>query len=99
MVQFVWEFTARVGKVKEFERHYASDGPWAELFRKSAGYQGTQLLRDTETERHYVTIDRWDSVASHIAMRENFAKEYEELDRVGEEFTESEGRLGVFEEQ
>jgi hypothetical protein len=38
-------------------------------------------------------------LASHIAMRENFAKEYEELDRVGEEFTESEGRLGVFEEQ
>jgi heme-degrading monooxygenase HmoA len=98
MVQFVWEFTARVGKVKEFERHYASDGPWAELFRRNAGYQSTQLLRDAETERHYLTIDRWDSVASHVAMRENFAKEYEELDRLGEEFTESEGRLGVFEE-
>jgi len=98
MVQFVWEFTARVGKVKEFERHYASDGPWAELFRKNAGFHSTQLLREAETERHYLTIDRWDSVASHVAMRENFAKEYEELDRVGEEFTESEGRLGVFEE-
>jgi len=98
MVQFVWEFTARVGKVKEFERHYASNGPWAELFRKSAGYQGTQLLRDIETERHYLAIDRWDSVASHVAMRDNFAKEYEELDRLGEEFAEGEGRLGVFEQ-
>jgi heme-degrading monooxygenase HmoA len=98
MVQFVWEFTARAGKVKEFERHHASDGPWAELFRKNAGFQSTQLLRDTETERHYLTIDRWDSVASFVAMRERSAKEYEELDRVGDEFTESEGRIGVFEE-
>jgi heme-degrading monooxygenase HmoA len=98
MVQFVWEFTARVGKVKEFERHYASNGPWAELFRKSAGYQGTQLLRDIETERHYLAIDRWDSVSSHVAMRDNFAKEYEELDRLGEELAEGEGRLGVFEQ-
>ena|ERR1700730_1662036 len=98
MVQLVWEFTARPGKVKEFEGHYASNGPWADLFRKTAGYKGTQLLRDTETERHYLTIDFWDSVSSHVAMRENFAKEYEELDRLGEQFTETEGRLGVFEE-
>jgi heme-degrading monooxygenase HmoA len=98
MVQLVWEFTARPGKVKEFEGHFASNGALAELFRKSAGYKGTKLLRDIETERHYLTIDFWDSVASHVAMRENFAKEYEELDRVGEQYTETEGRLGVFEE-
>jgi hypothetical protein len=31
-------------------------------------------------------------------MRERFAAEYEELDRAGEAFTESERRHGVFEE-
>lgn len=98
MVQFVWEFTARAGRVKDFERHYTSDGPWAQLFRKNEGYHGTQLLRDAETECHYLTIDRWDSLSSYVAMHERFAKEYEELDRIGQQFTESEGRIGVFEE-
>ena len=74
MVRFVWEFTARAGKVKEFEDYYANSGPWATLFRKNAGYHGTLLLRDTETPRRYLTIDRWDSVASHVAMRERFAQ-------------------------
>jgi heme-degrading monooxygenase HmoA len=99
MVQFVWEFIARADKVKEFERHYASAGPWADLFRKNAGYHSTQLLRDAETERRYLTIDRWDSLASYRAMRERFAREHEELDRTCEQFTESERRIGVFEEK
>jgi heme-degrading monooxygenase HmoA len=99
MVEFVWEFIARADKVKEFERHYASAGPWADLFRKNAGYHSTQLLRDAETERRYLTIDRWDSLASYRAMRERFAREHEELDRACEQFTESERRIGVFEEK
>jgi heme-degrading monooxygenase HmoA len=99
MVQFVWEFVARADKVKEFERHYASAGPWADLFRKNAGYHSTQLLRDAETERRYLTIDRWDSLASYRAMRERFAREHEELDRACEQFTESERRIGMFEEK
>jgi heme-degrading monooxygenase HmoA len=98
MVQFVWEFIARADKVKEFERHYASAGPWADLFRRNAGYHSTQLLRDAETERRYLTIDRWDSLAAYRAMRERFAREHEELDRACEQFTESERRIGVFEE-
>jgi heme-degrading monooxygenase HmoA len=99
MVEFVWEFIARADKVKEFERHYASAGPWADLFRKNAGYHSTQLLRDAETERRYLTIDRWDSLASYRAMRERFAREHEELDRACEQFTESERRIGMFEEK
>jgi heme-degrading monooxygenase HmoA len=98
MVRFVWEFTARAGKIKEFEDYHANSGPWATLFRKNAGYHGTLLLRDIETPRRYLTIDRWESVASHLAMRERFAKEYEDLDSAGEVFTESERRNGVFEE-
>jgi heme-degrading monooxygenase HmoA len=99
MVEFVWEFIARADKVKEFERHYASAGPWADLFRRNAGYHSTQLLRDAETERRYLTIDRWDSLASYRAMRERFAREHEELDRACEQFTESERRIGMFEEK
>jgi heme-degrading monooxygenase HmoA len=97
VIQFVWEFVARAGKVAEFERHYAASGAWAELFRKSAGFQGTELLRDAENSRRYLTVDRWESEAAYRAMRERFAKEHDELDRRCEEFTELERRIGAFE--
>jgi hypothetical protein len=98
MVQFVWEFVARADRVKEFETAYANSGPWAQLFRRSGGFHGTTLLRDSDNVRRYLTIDRWQSAASQREMREQFAKEYAELDRACEEFTESERRVGVFDE-
>ena len=99
MVRFVWEFVARADKVKEFERGYAAAGPWAELFRRSTGYRGTLLWRDAENPRRYLTIDSWESAAAQRALREQFAKEYEELDRACEHWTESERCIGVFEEE
>jgi heme-degrading monooxygenase HmoA len=98
VIRIVWEFIARADRVQEFEHYYANSGPWAALFRKNAGYHGTLLLRDAETPRRYLTIDRWENVASHRAMRKRFAKEWEELDRAGEAFTESERHSGIFEE-
>jgi quinol monooxygenase YgiN len=99
LVQFIWEFIVRPDKIEEFERSYSASGPWVELFRRSAGYQGTQLLRDNENASRFLTIDRWDRIASYRVMRERFAKEYEELDRTYEAFTESERSIGVFEEE
>ncbi|MGH9699176.1 MAG: antibiotic biosynthesis monooxygenase family protein [Candidatus Acidiferrales bacterium] len=97
MIQFVWEFVARPGQTLEFERCYAPDGPWAELFRRAPGYRGTSILRDAEQPRRYLTIDRWDTAAAHQAMRERLAQEYAALDRACEQLTESERRIGVFE--
>jgi len=99
MVRFIWEFIARADKVKEFERSYSGTGPWAELFRKSAGYRGTLLLRDAENPRRFLTIDGWESAAAQRALRQHFAKEYEELDRACDALTESERSIGVFEEE
>ena len=97
VVHFIWEFVACPDRIEDFERHYSASGPWAELFRKNAGYNGTQLLRDAESPRRYLTIDRWDSVASYTAMRQRAANEYEALDRTCEAFTENERNVGVFE--
>ncbi|HEY6903519.1 MAG TPA: antibiotic biosynthesis monooxygenase [Candidatus Acidoferrales bacterium] len=99
MVRFVWEFVARADRVQDFEKHYASSGPWVELFRKNAGYRGTVLLRDAENTRRFLTIDSWDNASAYRAMRERFAKEHDELDRRCESFTESERRIGEFEER
>ena len=98
MVRFVWEFVARADKVQAFEETYANSGPWVELFRRNGGYEGAVLLHDTENARRYLTIDRWDSAASQREMRKRFAKEYAELDRSSDSLTESERRVGVFEE-
>jgi len=94
---FIWEFTARKDKTAEFERWYAADGPWAELFRRAPGFQGTSLLRDGESPGRYVTIDRWESAAAQREMRAKFSREYEALDAACEELTESERPIGVFE--
>ena len=99
VVQFVWEFIAREDQAQEFERHYSSTGAWANLFCKNGGFLGTELLRDAENPRRYITIDRWQNFEAHVAMRGRFAKEYEELDRKCEAFTEQERRIGVFEER
>jgi hypothetical protein len=98
MVSFVWEFVTRADKVGEFEKTYANSGPWVELFRKNGGYDGTLLLRDAERKRRYLTIDRWHSTASQREMRERFAREHEELDPSCDSLTESERRVGIFEE-
>jgi len=98
MVYFVWEFLARAERIAEFERIYAGAGPWAKLFAKSPGFHGTSLLHDSQNPCRFLTIDRWDSVEAQSAMREKFAREYEELDRACEELTEFERRIGTFEE-
>jgi quinol monooxygenase YgiN len=69
MVRIVWEFMARADKIKEFENHFADPGPWTALFRKNSGHHGTVLLRDLQTPRRYLTIDRWESAALHRAKR------------------------------
>ena len=97
MLQLVWEFIAREDKIAEFERHYAGDGLWAQLFQRCAGFRGTALLRDTARRGRYLTVDSWESADAHRAMRADFSREYEQLDRVCEEFAEREAHLGDFE--
>ena len=81
MVRFVWEFVAHADRVQDFEKHYSNSGAWAELFRKSAGYRATALVRDAENARRFLTIDSWENASAYRAMRECFAKEHAELDR------------------
>jgi heme-degrading monooxygenase HmoA len=99
LIQFVWEFIARVDKIAEFEKHYSATGSWATLFGDAPGYRGTTLWRDAQTPRRYLTMDRWDSIASQHAMRERCAEQYAALDRESEAFTETERQIGVFEEK
>src|SRR5580658_5065714 len=64
MVRVVWEFFVRADRVTDFEKYYASSGRWADLFRKSEGFRGTVLLRDTENARRFLTIDSWENASA-----------------------------------
>lgn len=99
MVHIVWEFLVRADLLPEFEQSYSgAGGPWIELFGKSPGFHGTLLLRDTADPRHFLTIDSWESIVSQAAMREKFQDEYSTLDQSCAQLTESEKKIGIFEE-
>ena len=92
----IWEFRVRPGCEAEFEETYGPRGAWARLFDSAPGYLGTQLLRDPEGERRYLTIDRWASAAAFSRFREVRAAEYEALDARCARWTEAETPLGAW---
>src|SRR2546422_8528105 len=64
-------FEAKAGAEEDFVRAYGPDGDWAQLFRRSGGgaYLDSQLARDIEIARRFVTIDRWASRAAFTNRR------------------------------
>ena len=61
MFVVVWQFEIAEEKVDDFEATYGPEGTWAQLFRTSPEYRGTELLRDAFIAGNYLTIDRWAS--------------------------------------
>lgn len=94
---YMWEFHVSIDFQPEFERHYGPDGTWVQLFRGSAGYIETLLLKDGSSDR-YVTVDRWRDEEAFQAFRSSFSQQYEQLDRECEKLTTGEQLLGVFAE-
>jgi len=93
---YIWAFEVRPGREAEFTHAYGPDGDWERLFRRAPGYLHTELLRDNENRRRYLTIDHWESEAAQRAFPERFAAEFTKIDRACEQFTESETLIGHF---
>jgi quinol monooxygenase YgiN len=96
VIYIVWRFTAKPTRVAEFERHYGSGGSWAQLFRRSPGFLGTTLLRDSAVPNRYLLWDCWDDVGGFEQFKRDHGADYSALDKQCEELTEEEVRLGVF---
>jgi heme-degrading monooxygenase HmoA len=92
----VWEFNVPQRRIAEFEAAYGSDGAWARLFANAQGYIETSLLRCTEQEGRYLTVDRWVSQAAFAAFQRQFASEYRALDEHLEGIAATEARVGAF---
>lgn len=92
----VWQFEIAEEKVAAFETAYGPQGSWAQLFRKSPDYKGTELLRDAYAAGQYLTIDRWTSEEAFRAFRKQNDADYEALDRSCDSLTTRETRIGAY---
>jgi len=98
MYRIVWEFEPDPARVVEFERDYGSEGAWASLFRRGAGYLGTELFRSATDPGRYLTVDRWTSRAAYDAFRGTFGADYAALDAQCEAWTRTERLVAAAEE-
>jgi heme-degrading monooxygenase HmoA len=96
MFVVVWQFEIAEDKVAGFEAAYGPEGAWAQLFRSSPNYLGTELLRDAYIPLSYLTIDRWTSEEAFRAFRKDHDSEYEVLDRTCDALTSRENRVGAY---
>ncbi len=76
----VWRYRVDAAHRPDFERAYAPGGDWAELFGRSDGYRGTELIR-AERPGEYLTVDRWVTEEAFDAFMEEWGDEYAGLDR------------------
>jgi len=91
----VWEFQVKPGRVADFERIYATDGPWVQLFKKHPGYLGTELLQALDDPQRYITLDRWSSSQAYNSFHAKWQDEYKELDERCKDLTARESFLGT----
>jgi heme-degrading monooxygenase HmoA len=92
----MWEFHVASGKEKEFKRAYDANGTWARFFSQETGYKKTMLLPQKERHHSYVTVDIWDSEEAYKLFREKHLHEYNTIDNICEELTESEKHIISF---
>ena len=96
-LRLVWRYRPWPDKVEEFERTYGADGAWADFFRRSTDFLGTELYRDTEVEGHYLVVDRWRSAGGQNYFMETFGSEYATLSAETAELHMEETRVGAYE--
>jgi heme-degrading monooxygenase HmoA len=93
----LWMFEAKAGAEADFARVYGPEGDWARLFRRGPGYLATELVRDLEVARRFVTIDRWESRDAFHQFKAATHGEYEALDARCRPLTRSQRLIGHFE--
>ena len=97
MYVIIWVFDVKQESEGTFERAYGSDGDWARFFAGGEGFIGTELVKDSEHERRYATLDRWQSRRDYDAFTAANAEAYSDTDARFEALTVHEERVGAFE--
>jgi heme-degrading monooxygenase HmoA len=94
MIAIIWRFEVDAAHRAEFEAAYGPKGDWAQLFARSGGFRGTELLRADDNT--YLTLDVWRAKADFDAFLTEHRADYDALDRKTDALTGAEHRLGEF---
>lgn len=94
--EIIWEFRVPPHRHADFEAAYGGQGEWARLFAKADGFIEVKLLKCSEQEGRYLTIDRWVSRAAFEAFQMRFSHAYRALDEFLEGMAATETRIGAF---
>jgi heme-degrading monooxygenase HmoA len=92
----IWEFQVKPEAISVFESIYGSAGAWAQLFRQSPDYRGTELICDLDRPGRYLTLDHWTSREALRRLKQDLHVEYAVLDKQCESLTEREVFVGDF---
>ena len=92
----VWEFLVKPDCEAEFARVYGPQGDWARLFARAREFRGTQLQRDVDEPRRFLTLDSWDSREAYERFLQASHEQYAALDSTAGRLTEREVKLGWF---
>lgn len=95
MYRLVWEFAAAPGRIPEFEQVYSPQGRWANLFRRSPDFLGTELYRHTADSKRFIAVDVWRNRSAYENFRKQNAADYAALDAWCRQLLEHERMLGV----
>jgi heme-degrading monooxygenase HmoA len=89
----VWEYDVQQVAAADFERIYAADGAWAQLFSSSDGFEGTELFVSVSNPGRYLTVDRFRDEASWLRFQVEHREAYLVLDAECERLTVGEREL------
>jgi len=92
-----WQFRPKEGSERRFEAAYGPNGVWAKFFMRGEGYVATELSRDLQHPRRYLTLDFWTSKEAYEGFCSEHMAQYKQIDAQCEELTEQETELGRFE--
>lgn len=95
MYTIVWRYRVPPGRAGEFERAYGAQGDWVRFFSQGEGYIGTQLYCGAGEALSYLTVDEWRSKEDYERFRAAHEREYHEIDRRCERYTDHEECLGA----
>lgn len=93
----LWKFHVMPESIPAFEKIYGPNSAWAQLFRSSPDFLGTELIRDLDHPGRYLTLDHWTSREAFRRFKQDRQSEYTAFDKQCESLTEQEAFLGDFE--
>jgi heme-degrading monooxygenase HmoA len=96
MFMRIWQLRARADKNAEFRECYGPGGAWAVLFRRGAGYLGTELFESTTEAASYLAVDRWESAEAWQKFLRAWSEDYAALDEMCHHLTVTEAEIGAF---